>query len=270
MNEPDQEIRCPECGARNSSGAQWCTQCYTSLAAPAAFAQDPEPGASDTGVPAAPDASPTGSPPPPPPPPGAQPADDDGLLPPPPPEPGQATPVSEPRMLRSGDGRFRETDEGLEWVCGVCSEWNPIERVTCTVCSTPFGRSLGSEEPVERPDVPPAVLTVASLVLPGAGHWLLEMRGAAVLRAVLGIVWGAGGLTLFLQARASGQSFLPAIPLLLGWAVVAAGSANDAVVEGGGGGTRVLTGRFLLWLTLGVVGGTFAAVLVGVLSAVGG
>ena len=115
----------------------------------------------------------------------------------------------------------------------------------------------------------PTVLTVASLLLPGAGHWLLEMRGAALLRAVLGVVWGGGGLTLFLQARSSGQSFLPAIPLLLGWAIVAAGAANDAVVEGGGSGSKVLKGRFLLWLTLAVVGGTFAAAMIGVMSAVG-
>lgn len=174
-----------------------------------------------------------------------------------------------PRQLQAGEGRFRETDEGLEWVCDTCQEWNPIERITCTVCSTPFGRTLGAESEPDRPDISPAVLTVASLVLPGTGHWLLGLRGAGLLRAVLGVVWGLGGLTLFLQARGSGQSFLPAIPLLLGWAVVAAGSANDAVVEGGGKGQIVLHGRVLLWLTLGVVGGTFAAVLVGVMSAVG-
>ena len=194
----------------------------------------------------------------------------DGLLPPPPTAATtEQAAAAEPRSLRSGEGRFRETEEGLEWVCGVCGEWNSIDRLTCAVCATPFGRTLGADAPPARPDVAPAVLTVASHVLPGAGHWLLRMRGAAVLRALLAVVWGLGGLTLFLRARASGQSFLPAIPLLLGWAVVAAGSANDAVVEAGGKGSKVLDGRVLLWLTLAVVGGTFAAVLIGVLSAVG-
>lgn len=282
------EVRCPECGARNTADAQWCTQCYTPLTTP------PDPAETAVGPADEPTGDPTKSPPPPPPPPsgapsavgdrpppaGADSGDPDGLLPLPPPPPGTAptTPsaqdddtadASQPRELRSGEGRFRETDEGLEWVCAVCQEWNPIERVTCTVCSTPFGRTLGTEEAVDRPDVAPAVLTIASLVLPGAGHWLLRMRGAAVLRALLAVVWGLGGLTLFLRARASGQSFLPAVPLLLGWAVVAAGSANDAVAEAGGSGSKVLNGRVLLWLTLVVVGGTFAAVLVGVLSAVG-
>lgn len=272
-----EQVRCPACGARNGADAEWCTQCYTSLVPPAPEGEPDAsviPDAADTpGTEAGTDPE-TGTPPPPPPPqPGSE-AAPDGLLPLPPPPPGEAAedgPAgSEPRRLEAGGGRFRETEGGLEWVCDTCQEWNPIERITCTVCATPFGRTLGGEPEPERPDVPAAVLTVASLVLPGTGHWLLGMRGAAVLRALLGLVWGLGGLTLFLQARGSGQSFLPAIPLLLGWAVVAAGSANDAVVEGGGEGQLVLSGRVLLWLTLGVVGGTFAAVLVGVLSAVGG
>lgn len=251
-----EQVRCPTCGARNGADAEWCTQCYTPLVPAVSEGEGDEAAAA--------------------PPPPARPGPDaapDGLLPLPPPPPGEVagdgTAGSKPRRLQAGGGRFRETDEGLEWACGTCQEWNPIERITCTVCGTPFGRTLGAGPQPERPDVPAAVLTVASLVLPGTGHWLLGMRGAAVLRALLGLVWGLGGLTLFMQARGSGQSFLPAIPLLLGWAVVAAGSANDAVVEGGGEGQLVLSGRVLLWLTLGVVGGTFAAVLVGVLSAVG-
>ena len=247
----DEHVRCPQCGARNGRDAQWCTQCYASLASPVSE----EPPAAAAAVP----------PPPPPPPPGDEP---DGLLPlpPPPPETGAAR---EPRTLQAGSGRFRETAEGLEWSCDVCSTWNPIERVTCTVCAAPFGSSLGATAAPDRPDVAPVLLGASSVVLPGAGHWLLGLRGAAVLRAVLGLVWGLGGLSLLLQARQSSQSVLPAVPLLLGWAVVAAGSANDAVVEGGGSGQLVLQGRTLLWLSLVVVGGTFAAVLAGVLSAVG-
>lgn len=232
------ELRCPECGARNSVGADWCTQCYTPLAT------SPDPA---TESPAAEVGATAGV---------AEPADD-------------SRPTAS-GTLRSGDGRFRQTEEGLEWACGLCQEWNPIERVTCSVCGTPFGQSPQDEEPVDRPHVPAGLLVVGSLVLPGLGHWLLGLRGAAVLRALLGLVWGLGGVSLLLQARDSGQPILPAIPLLIGWAVVAAGAANDAVVEGGGQGRIVLTGRTLLWLTLAVVGGTFAAVLVGVLSAVGG
>lgn len=233
----DDEVRCPQCGARNRPDADWCTQCYVRLDEPPA----PPPPAVPTSDGVAAD----------------EPA-------------GDGEPPAAGGTLRSGDGRFRQTDEGLEWACGVCQEWNPIERVTCAVCSTPFGRSLGDDDAEPRPDVPAGLLVGGSLVLPGLGHWLLGLRGAAVLRVVLGLVWGLGGLTLFLRAREAGQSILPAIPLLLGWAIIAAGSANDAYVEGGGPGQRALSGRTLLWVTTGVVGGTFAAVLVGVLSAVGG
>ncbi len=243
------EVRCRECGARNRPDADWCTQCYTPLdqSPPTAPAPPPPPPASG---------SPSRTPAPPAPP---------GAVPPP---PGQTTPARD-GTLRSGEGQFRQAEDGVEWRCAVCQEWNPIERVTCRICGTPFGRSPGDAGP-PRPDVAPGLLVGGSLVLPGLGHWLLELRGAAVLRFVLAVVWGVGGLTLFLRAQASGQSFLPAIPLLLGWAVVAAGSANDAYVEGGGAGRLVLSGRTLLWVTTGVVGGTFAAVFVGVLSAVGG
>lgn len=243
---------CPTCGARNGPDAAWCTQCWTPL------------GAEEAPSPAPPPPPPTGLD-------GEADGAPDGLLPLPPPAP--RSPALEDdgsaRQLRAGGGRFRETVEGLEWVCATCGEWNPIERITCSVCGAAFGRSLGAEEP-PRPEVAPALLVGASLLLPGAGHWLLGLRGAAVLRALLGVVWGAGGLALLLQARGTGQSLLPAVPLLLGWAVVAAGTANDAVVEGGGEGSIVLSGRTLLWLTLAVVGGTFVAVVVGVLSAVGG
>lgn len=251
-----EQVRCPQCGARNGPDAEWCSQCYATFSSDQPVHDPPPP---PTASPVAPGDVP--------PPPGEDPAD--GLLPLPPPPPGHDAGAPSEGELRSGSGKFRQGAQGLEWVCGTCGEWNPIERVSCTVCQSPFGSSLGAEEPPPRPDVAPAVLAAASLVVPGAGHWLLGLRGAAALRALLGLVWGLGGLTLLLRAQDSGQSVLPAIPLLLGWAVVAAGSANDAVVEGGGDGSIVLGGRTMLWLTLGVVGGTFAAVLVGVLAAVG-
>lgn len=259
MSDP---VRCPQCGARNGPDAQWCGQCYTT------FEPAPPAESSAPSEPTAPSAPAAGTPPPPPPTAGDRP---DGLLPlpPPPPGPGDGAQAAASDELRSGSGNFRKTPVGLEWVCGTCGEWNPIERVSCNVCQAPFGSSLGAQEPPPRPDVAPAVLTAASLVVPGAGHWLLGLRGPAALRALLGLVWGLGGVTLLLRAQGSGQSVLPAVPLLLGWAVVAAGSANDAVVEGGGDGSIVLGGRAMLWLTLAVVGGTFAAVLVGVLAAVG-
>ena len=230
-----EEVRCPQCGARNGADAEWCTQCYRPLGTAGDEADVPTP-------PSAPP-SPSSAPP---------------------------APTTTGSTLASGDGRFRQTEEGLEWRCAACEEWNSIERLDCSVCSTPFGTTTDDDQRAPRPDVPAALLVGGSVVLPGLGHWLLGLRGPAVLRGLLALVWGLGGLMLFVRARASGQSVIPAVPLLLGWAIVAAGSANDAHVEGGGAGQRVLDGRRLLWLTVAVVGGTFVAVLVGVLAAAGG
>jgi hypothetical protein len=250
------EIRCPSCEARNPSTAPWCNQCYASLAAPEP-PTPPEPSPPATSVPAPPTQAAT---------------EQDGLLPLPPSSPGatRTGDAGEPRQLRSGSGRFRQAADGLEWSCATCDEWNPIERVTCTVCQVPFGPSADADASPSRPEVAAPVLVVSSLIAPGAGQWLLGLRGAAVLRLLLAAVWGLGGLSLLLRAQSSGQPALPAFPLLLGWAIVAAGSANDAVVESGGTGTVVLHGRVLLWLTVAVIGGTLGAAFIGVLGAVGG
>ena len=106
---------------------------------------------------------------------------------PPPPLPGttEAAPTEpagapgEPELL--GDGRFRRSAEGLEWACGLCREWNPLERTTCRVCGTGFGEEPGTGGP-PAPDVEPAVLAGASVLLPGAGHLLLG-RTAEEVRA---------------------------------------------------------------------------------------
>lgn len=243
-----EDVRCPACGARNGVSAEWCTQCFTPLGEDPTTGAAAGTGAADTPVQA--DV-------PPPPAPGSEVSG--GPVPP--------APAAGTGGLRSGGGRFRQADDGLEWACATCGEWNSIELLTCTVCSAPFGSATGDEQQPARTDVPIALLVGGSVVLPGLGHWLLGLRGTALLRAVLALVWGIGGLALFVQARASGQSLAPAIPLLLGWAIIAGGSANDAFVEAGGNGQRVLVGRTLLWLTIAVIGGTFAAVLVGVLSA---
>ena len=227
-----EEVRCPQCGARNGADAEWCTQCYARLTAAT--------------------------------------AEEAAAAPSPPASPRSTAAAGGGSTLASGDGRFRQTEDGLEWRCATCEEWNPIERLSCAVCSTPFGTTPADDQQAARPDVPAALLVGGSLVLPGLGHWLLGLRGTAFLRGLLALVWGLGGLLLLLRARASGQSVIPAVPLLLGWAVVAAGSANDAHVEGGATGQRALNGRRLLWLTVAVVGGTFVAVLVGVLAAAGG
>lgn len=257
--------RCDGCGARNAAGAAWCSQCWQPIGAPAPTGPPLPP---NSGPNSGPSAGPGAGP-------GAgsmttpTPDPTEGLLPlPSEAVDGAATTARRRGSLRAGEGRFRDTVEGLEWRCDTCTGWNPIERVTCTVCGAAFGRGLvEDEEP--RPTVAPGLLAGASLVLPGAGHALLGLWGQAFVRGSLALVWGAGGLSLLVRALASGQPVLPAVPLLVGWLALAVTSVNDALVEGGARGQVLLRGRVLLWLVMGVIGATVGAAFVGAFAAVG-
>lgn len=96
-------MRCPQCGARNTADAPWCTQCLTPLAA----AEDATP------VPA-PD-------------PGGEPDSDR-------PAPAPTTPTA---SAEGGDDRdFRTVEGEVEWRCRDCGQWNPLLAPTCTVCGS--------------------------------------------------------------------------------------------------------------------------------------
>lgn len=260
--------RCPTCGGSNPARAAWCTQCYEPLGSDRGAA-----GADAPDEPAPPAIAPPSAPPLP----SRRPSGDvSGLLPLPSDQSSPAAAatdaagageVSDARRLGAGDGRFRSTDEGLEWVCTTCGEWNPIERLTCTVCSAPF---MGDREDAEVPPVEPAVLVAATVALPGAGHALLQQWGQAFFRGLLAIVWGVGGFALLVNALSSGQAALPAVPLLLGWFVLLAGSVNDVLVARGASGRVILQGRTVLWLVVGVVGATMAAAFLGAFTAMSG
>lgn len=293
-------MRCEQCGALNPEQATWCTQCYAVLAdedvaeEPSAHApQPPSARVDDDEGPVVPVEGLSVRPLRPDPkdlPPmlqglaegggGTSAVPDDATAqlpatPVPPPLPGtdeaaeqEATGAArEPELL--GDGRFRRSAEGLEWACQLCREWNPLERTTCRVCGTGFGQQPGAVE-ASPPDVEPAVLAGASVLLPGAGHVLLGRTAEGVTRLLLAVVWATGGLALLRGALASGRPVLPALPLLLGWVVLAVASTNDALVHGGVRGRVLLEPRVLLWLVVAVVGGTAAGALVGVLQVTGG
>lgn len=294
-------LRCDACGGRNAPGAGWCSQCFEPLgprSAPVATeptsglgaAPGPAPaagagvarGASSapavssrpapvTGYPVPPATPPSGPPaaPPPGPPPSAVPRSAVGAPPAPGllPLPGEPVPPSAPTEVEAGDGRFRRVEDGIEWSCEVCHEWNPIERTSCVVCSSPFLRAAQERAPVR--EVEPVLLMGATVLLPGAGHALLGQWGQAFFRALLALVWGVGGLSLLLDALAAGQPVVPAVPLLVGWLLLAAASVNDVLVAAGTPGRVLLQGRVLLWLVMGVIGATIGAAFVGAFSAVG-
>lgn len=98
---------CPDCGARNTAGAPWCTQCLRPL--------DDEPA----GAPDATDSTPTPASPP-----------SDVAAPAPPAPPG------------GGDRPFRSADGRVEWRCEACEAWNDLEVPVCAVCGHRLGASV--------------------------------------------------------------------------------------------------------------------------------
>lgn len=221
-------MRCPACGASNPERAQWCGQCYERLGdtSPPAPEAAPAPDAS-TAVPLVT--------------PGA-----DGLpLPPgaaPGPQPG--SPAADPAALaRRG---LRKRGDELEWECVTCGEFNPMERMECTVCSTPFTARF-SPPAKEEPERDWSTALLLSAVLPGGGHIAVGRHGSGIARALLYAVWLGGGLVLGLGAGA----IAVAAPLLLGALVLWGGSMVD-LLRLREGQDEVLAGRVLLWLVVGV------------------
>lgn len=224
-------MRCPSCGARNPEAADWCTQCYADLR-PAPEEPEP-PGATPSGTTPRTDRPPAEDP-------GAGAA-------------GEPSDRGEAEQLRTGQGRFRTRDGELEWRCAVCGEWNPLGAGACMVCGTAFGRTLGGGEEQPLADVDQGTVVIASGVLPGAGHILLGRTAQGVTRAVFFLFCLIGGYLLLRSAAASGQSVMPAFPLLAGAAIVWAASIYDALALTARQ-DELLTPRVLVWLIVGVVG----------------
>ncbi len=113
-------MTCPNCGARNTAEAPWCTQCLEPLtpagsATPAAGSDDPPPAGTPDDAPlwGTPSASPT----------------------PPPRTSGSTGGAARDRAIRSVDGR-------VEWRCAACDSWNDLEVPICAVCGQRLGASV--------------------------------------------------------------------------------------------------------------------------------
>lgn len=190
----------------------------------------------------------------------------------PPPRPARPTAVPPPRDVEGDAGgspvprehtrdeRFRRTEEGLDWRCDVCQQWNPIEVTSCTVCGSAFGRSLSPASDANH-EVPETTVMVASSAAPGLGHILLGKRIAGWSRLVTWGLWFVGGLWLLLEARSVGGSVLPAIPLLLGAVIIWVSSPIDALTARRGSSDEILRPRVFLWLVVAVLGTLMLAFL---------
>lgn len=235
-------MRCPACGARNPDTAEWCSQCYTTLTEPEP-APDPAPGPGPEPDPPPPDASRSGAVPS--------------------PARGAATTGTAGAGATAGGGgvvgtseRFRQTDEGIDWRCEVCDSWSPIERTTCATCGAAFARAVDAAGPEPSELVSENAALVASIAMPGLGHYLMGRRGQGVARMGVFLTWFVGGLVLLASALGAGASILPAVPLLAGAVIVWLASVADALTLHRGRGQELLRPRVLLWLTVVVIGAT--------------
>lgn len=231
-------MRCPTCNALNPDSAEWCTQCFTSLRAPEPVVDVP------------PDPQPEATPQP-----------DVGDVP-----PASTDADAAPQLVQRGNATFRKTAEGLDWQCGRCDTFNPIEVQRCTTCGYGFGDTVRGPQEADVPDVDENVALLASAVLPGAGHVLAGRTATGVARGVIFLLFVVGGWLLLREAGATGQGPLPAVPLLLGALVIWVTTAFDAVLAARGEQRQLLEGRVFFWLVVGVLGLLMAAFAVAALS----
>lgn len=152
-----------------------------------------------------------------------------------------------------GSRDVRTVDGEVEWRCSTCGSWTPLASGRCATCDAPR-RGFGEVAP------PPVLgsdmrgrLLLASLLFPGLGHLVARRVGTGVARLVLAGSWLVGALVVVVGAG-GGAGRIPAVPLLLGVAVLWVGSARDAVALVDGG-RELLRPRVLSWLTGAVLAG---------------
>lgn len=243
-------MRCPDCGARNSEDAAWCTQCYADLRPPPV----PQPPTADPQTPQR-----TASP-------AARPSAVSGPAEGVPPAPG----VSTSSGAGSARGRtvardVRDRDGVVEWRCVACDGWSPLDVATCVVCGT---RRQGFGDEDDRPSVEGRTeVLVASLLLPGLGHLLAGRHGTGLARAILAVLWGPGGLLLVLNS--TGIASLPGWLLVVSAVLLWVSTVLDARSFVAGSDEQLLTTRRLGGLVLAVTLGLVAAAAVVMLAGSG-
>lgn len=226
-------LRCPECGASNKPGAQWCGQCLTKFASSA---------------------------PPPPPPPESKTRATEGDL-------AEVAPLRplgnhedgrddsfKPLTTKTqqvGAGSVTVAEDGISWTCARCDTANELSAQICSVCGAKFAEAIQVEED-NGPQRDPNTVALISLFMPGAGHAYLGMWGEALARAVIS-TWVVA-TAIFAAVQSASQAKIMAI--LFG--LIATGlwmvAAHDAYREASKAPKLVLLkGKFFLYLVLGLL-----------------
>jgi ribosomal protein L40E len=172
---------------------------------------------------------------------------------------------TEDRAPAAGGGAdrgVRDREGVVEWRCRRCGAWSALTATTCATCGGEReGFGVGSGRRADRP-VPPAVVLIASALLPGAGHLLVGRVGTGVARLVLWVLWLPAGAAM---VRAAGVVVVaaPGLALLIGASLLWLATLVDARRLTVGDAREVLAPRPLLWLVAGVVGSMVVLALVG-------
>jgi ribosomal protein L40E len=275
-------LRCPECGALNPAGAEWCGQCVRSFLPP------PEPATTVTDLRpshASPDSieayfaesldpsAGAGSLPP-----GTTSIIDEndplGLssvyAPPPPagpanrPDAGDRDEHIAPIVALHPDvrrGAFSVSGRDISWTCRVCGEANPIEADDCSICGASLAETM--RPPARSVTGDPNTAALYSLFFPGAGHAYLGLWAQGISRGILSswvllvsafLLFGGGG-------KLAASIFVLASVAL--WIV----TAHDAYREANHESSLVLLqGRRFLYVTIGLLCLLFMMLLVGAAS----
>ena len=211
--------RCPKCGGLNPAEAEWCGQCLERFIARTPPPPPPAPGT--TGTPGSPEAPEAAS--------------------------STATTTAPGPVVAQKRGAFTVTEEGIRWTCSRCDTENPLEESICAVCGTTFADSM--RPPDDRPVRDPNTVAMYSLFFPGAGHWHLGLKGAAVARGVLS-AW----VVFVAVAAAVAGSTLMAVAFGLAAFALWALAAHDGYREARGEADAViLKSRTFVYVVIGLL-----------------
>lgn len=144
-------------------------------------------------------------------------------------------------------GAFSVSEEGIKWTCSRCDTENPLDASICAVCGTSFADSM--RPPDERPVRDPNTVAMYSLFFPGAGHWYLGLKGAAVARGILS-TWVVFVAIVAAVAGSMAMAAIFGIAAFALWAI----AAHDGYREANGEpGAVILKSRTFVYVVIGLL-----------------
>ena len=212
--------RCANCGGLLAPDAEWCGQCFAKVEGPEPRTDRANGAAESPPTESSPTERPSEAP-------GSE--DEPRARPLETPPDAVVMPMRPSRRTSSAAGTgVRSRGEDVVWECPTCGTESPIDVETCPVCGTSFSRLL--QDPDATPQVDPDRAVRASLLFPGAGHYLAGRRADGLARGVVfGFALLTGLFSLVGMIRGGAPTFTALTVLALGGAAgLYALSAMDA------------------------------------------